>query len=253
MKRMKPHTILQAFACTALVCLATCAVAAEAVVLYYNVIPPFKMKMPDGTVGGLALTPVQDAFLKAGIPFEWQEVPNLRQKALVTRSSASVCAVGIYKSDIRQNVGKFSAPVFRNQPLEVLLAKGVSAKGVRPDLKALFSDPNKNVVLIRGRSYGEYVDALISNATSRLDYANDAASIIKMLDLNHGDATVIEPEVINYHRTMSAQGVEALESYLPKDSPRGDYRYMFCSSGFPDGVLDKINRLLGGGRKGSPR
>lgn len=250
---MRRWKIQKKLAVTALCWIALHVFAAEPVVLYYNVIPPFKMKLPDGSPGGLSLTPVRDAFRKAGVPAEWQEVPNLRQKLLIANSTTPVCAVGIYKTAALQKLGKFSAPVFRNQPLEVLLARGLSAKAPRLNLKALLSDPGKTVVLIRGRSYGEYVDALIKNASAKLDYANDAASIIKMLDIKHGDATILEPEVINYHRTMSAAGAEALESYQPKDSPRGDYRHMFCSRSFPDGMLNRINRFLEEGRKRNPR
>lgn len=252
MRHIQPRKVRLLALCAALMGYAMASSAAEPIVLYYDVFPPFKMKLKDGAVGGLALTPVREAFAKAGVAVEWQEVPNLRQKLLVQRSTGSVCAVGIYRTDIRHTVGKISAPVFRNLPLEVLLAKGLPTKTHAQDLKALFADGSKMVVLLRGRSYGEYVDGLISNAHAKLDYANDVVSLIKMLDMNHGDATVLEPETINYHRAMSAAGAESLENYQPKDSPRGDFRYMFCSQNFPDDLLGRINRLLEDGRKTRP-
>lgn len=155
--------------------------------LHYHERPPYFAQLLSKDVHGVVATPAKRAFDKAQIDFKWQETPPKRQLQLVRYNSGKDCLVGWFKNAERARFGKFTLPIYQDDPTIALARADNPAIRPKHTLKKLLTTPDLTVLRKDGYSYGQYIDKhLTLYHPDSLTTAGNNASILKMLYKRRG-------------------------------------------------------------------
>ncbi|MFC4159654.1 hypothetical protein [Chitinimonas lacunae] len=221
--------------------LATAAEAAPPLIVYYEIRPPYT-DMRDGKLEGLLGPPAIGALQRAGIDYVLREAPYNRHMALIGRNLEPACAIGRFKTAEREALGKFSEPIYRDQPFVVLVRHGnPRLHGLRRFDKILADD--RLVVAVRENySYGAYADGLLPRAAARVlrspaSHADMARMVLhQMADL----MMVTADEADSIRRSLGSIG-EGLSIWQLEDMRYGELRYFYCARQVDDALLRRLN------------
>ena len=216
----------------------------QSVTLFFNERPPYKLRLPDGTIGGIALTPAIKAFAKAGIPVVWEELPTARQLRDVREGTRRACAVGFYLTPERAAFSKVSEPVSRDGRMVVLA--GISFPAAENvTIADLLGDPHDTLLLKNENSYGALLDEAIAKAKVKIEWTSmNYNGITRMVVSRESYFTFATPEDIAYqseqqhwlpgtYRMLSVQGL-----------PDGEARYILCNKAVDDDTIRRLNAFL---------
>jgi polar amino acid transport system substrate-binding protein len=221
------------------VLLAAAAVPASdaTVSLHYQARPPYSSRAAAGGVEGLVATPAADALRRAGLPFRWVDTPPQRQLALVQGGSGRHCGLGWFRNAEREALGKFSHPLYRDQPFGAIVRSELPiASGLRS--AELIADARYPVLVKEGFSYGPELDALLARAATPVRTSAELASMPAMLRAKRAAWMLAAPE--------EAQALlgPGLRQIAFSDLPPGQTRHLYCSRDVPDDWLARFDRAL---------
>ena len=231
----------------ALLMVASPAVRAEdPITLYFNDRPPFKMRLPDGSVGGITAGPAAAAFAAAHIPVVWADVPASRQIDAVKNATTRTCAVGFYKTAQREAFAKFTDAVSTDGALTIFARKGFTVAD-HTTLEDLLAHKDYRIVIKQSNSYGDVIDRAISQAAVSIErIASNYDTIVKMIINGRSDFTFISPEEITYYEKALNFDASAYRILDVAGLPPGERRHLMCSKGVEDGVIARFNAALAG-------
>lgn len=211
---------------------------AQTLTLHFQDRPPYSSRADDGRVTGLVATPAERALSSAGIPFRWALTPSQRQLALIQSGQGPHCGIGWFRTAEREAKGRFSRPLYRDQPLAALVRDGVALpQPLRVD--ALLADPRRRLLVKEGYSYGPALDEAIAAAASRPERTSvDPPQMARMLLAARADWMIVAPEEA---QTLIAPGLRLVEF---ADVAAGPTRHLYCSADLPDDWLARIDRAL---------
>lgn len=217
---------------------------AQSLTLHYQERAPYSTTQPDGSVAGLVATPAARALTQASLTFVWARTPSQRQLALIQEGEGLHCGVGWFRNAERAALGKFSKPLYRDQPFGAL-ARGDSP--LRPGLRGAEAMALAGHALLvkEGYSYGAHFDRLIAaqrpppQATSA-----ETAQMLRMLLAGRAGWMIVSPEEAQVLRQDVGLAAASLRGVAFQDAPTGETRHLYCNRAVPDEWLARIDQAL---------
>lgn len=206
--------------------------------LHYQERPPYSSTAANGQVLGVVAAPVAQALAGAGIPYRWAVTPGQRQLALIQSGLGLQCGVGWFYTAERAARGKFSRPVYRDQPFGALVRDDTGLQsGVRAS--ELIAERSLTLLVKDGYSYGTLLDDLIAKlAPSVARTSVEPTQMSLMLQSRRADWMIVTPE------EAAVVGAPGLHLIAFADVPTGVARHLYCSADVPDEWLARIDRAL---------
>lgn len=227
------------------VLLSGAALAQEKISLYY---PGYRIpyyydnggKLPVGWTADRA----NAALSKAGIPFDWVEMPPARFMLDLKEKSVSACVPGFFKTPERESWAKISNPLYRDAPKHMLVRKDFDFKTTK--FRELIDRKEVTLLIKKAYSYGAALDKMLADAKASNEVVTaDATQMAKMIASKRGDIMfVADFEGQPIIDGMGAEGSNLKMASLP-DMPPGELLYFICSRGVSDENMDRLNKAIG--------
>lgn len=226
--------------------LATAQAPAEApVTLHYVVRPPYMMVQGEG-LAGLTGGPSYQAFKLAQVPVRLEETPFARQLRSLKENTGQDCMIGMFWKAEREEFGRYSKPVYQDQPQLVLAAAGNQQrfKG-HATIEDLFNDHSLRLLVKLAYSYGAPLDALIERLQpNRRATPDENLQMVRQIKLGMADYMLMAPE-------EAAVAIEAA-GFKPADfvqlryanMPPGEQRHLLCSKNVPAEVMQRLDAAI---------
>ena len=202
------------------------------------------MMQPDGSPAGLLGTVVAAAFRSADIPVEWVRVPSNRQLLMVKNAEAQNCAIGWFWKKEREGWAKFTRPIYRDHQWRVLANVAFAERGYST-LEELTQHHDVRILVEDNYSYGG-LDALIARwQPTMASSASTTEKMVQSIAKGSVDMMFIPEEEGNYIMSSHpAAQTDHLRLLYLKDMPRAPERYLMCSKGVPDEVIERLNKAI---------
>jgi polar amino acid transport system substrate-binding protein len=216
----------------------------DTIVVYYHERRPYYVTTPN-QVHGLIADRVNWVFRDAGINFIWRKAPARRQLEMIRNNEQRACAVGWYKTPEREAFGKFTLPIYLDNPtMAIARADNDQIRSGDPLAQTL---SNRRLRLLRkdGYSYGRFIDDAIKEYAPR-DMVTTAEnlSMIKMIHTHRADYFFISKEEAEDLILCSGLPVKDFSVIGFSDMPCGNKRYLICSPKIEEMTLMQLNRAI---------
>lgn len=225
-----------------------CAPAAEpsALTLHYQPRVPHSALDADGRVTGIVATPAARALERAGIAHVWQSTPAQRQLALIQHGEGLHCGIGWFRTPEREALGRFSAPLYRDQPLAALVRAGALPEAGRAVRAAdLLRDGGPRLLVKEGYSYGAHFDGLIAQAAAPVARSTaEVDALARMVAAGRADWMLASPEEVPAMHAALGAGAAPPRLLTLVDAPPGATRHLYCNRAVPAAWIERIDRAL---------
>lgn len=217
---------------------------AEPLKVLYNERPPY-MVAKDGEVTGLTADAAAYALRKAGIPFQWVEIPSARQLFMLQENQERLAALGWYRNPERERFAKFSTPLYQDRQIAVLARKDNTKVAAVDSVAHLLGDRQLTLLAKAGYSYGRFLDeqiAAFQPQVMRVTVEN--LSMIRMVGARRADYMFIAPEEADATLPHSGVPPSAFRLITLPDMPAGEKRHLMFSLRVDDETIRRINHYL---------
>jgi len=230
--------------------------ARQATVIYFER-PPYYYTH-QGQPGGFLLAIARNAFEAAGLEVGYESAPPKRIMARM-REGGQLCSVGWFRTPEREAFALFSAPIYRGQPLVLVVAwRSQQRLAGLTTLAEVFATPGLTWGVPGGYAYGTVVDELRARLEPRVVDAPVALDqMLPMLTAGRFDYLLLAPEelplldphaAVGEDRERPAQGQESAERHgdflvLPlADLPDGPARHIMCSPDVGPAFMERLDQ-----------
>jgi uncharacterized protein (TIGR02285 family) len=216
-----------------------------AIIIEYRDKPPYSYTAR-GRPAGLLIDKTAAILRRAGLSYQFSEVPVKRIVQDLQTSPRPTCTPGWYKLPEREAYAQFTLTMHQDRPQVVLAAAGsAAAVGAHHDLKSLLRDPKLQLAVVDGVSYGPELDRQIAERPrAPLRATVTVMRMSKMLDAGRADFMFIDEEDLRWldrNQALSRQGVKRVSF---ADAPAGLPRHLMCSKNMPAEILTRINTAI---------
>ena len=219
--------------------------SSESLLILWTERRPFQYTDEDGQAKGVLVDLGKAIFNRAGIAFNWQEVPANRVLMELQVNDRPLCAVGWYKTEEREAIAQFSLPVYQDKPLRGVFRASVSVEqGVTG--KAVFTNPKMRLLLKQGFAYGKFVDDLIAmkNPAEIQRVVGDARNLLRMLRADRADMVMLAQEEVDYYSKLEPDFRKDFKVIVFNEAPELDKRYIMCSKRVTPQMMKQINAAI---------
>jgi len=208
-------------------------------------LPPYMIVNSATSIGGLVVDPTFAALRKAGIDFEWEVVPAVRQLVRIKNNQERICSVGWYKTPTRELFARFSHPIVVDSGYVAFANNNYNPREGIP-IDGVLGDSKISVLIKNGFVYGEYLDAkfITMKARSEPVYV-DMPLIFKMVEAGRGQITFAPLAEIRYYQDLGVVDKDRFHIITFKEIPSGFSRYLMCSLKVDNELINKFNNALG--------
>jgi ABC-type amino acid transport substrate-binding protein len=216
----------------------------EPLKILYNERPPY-MVAHGKEVKGLTADAAVYAFNKAGIPYQWVEIPSSRQLFMLQENKEKLAALGWFRNPERERFAKVSSHLYMDRQIAVL-ARTDNAKvaGAR-SVTGLLGNSDLTLLAKSGYSYGRFLDEQIAKLEPRIMRVTvENLSMIRMIGARRADYMFIAPEEAGATIEHSGVPPKDLRLITFPDMPPGEFRYLLFSQRVDDETIRRINRYL---------
>lgn len=215
------------------------------VTLHYVQRPPYMARQGDGLVG-LTGGPSYQAFQLARVPVRVEETPFARQLRALHENTGRDCMIGMFWKAEREAFGRYSKPVYQDQPQLVLAAAHSESRfSAHASIEELFGDKALRLLVKLGYSYGAPLDGLIERLQpKRRATPDENLLMVRQIHLGMADYMLMAPE-------EAAVAIEAA-GFRPADfvqiryksMPPGEHRHLLCSLNVPVDVMQRLDAAI---------
>jgi polar amino acid transport system substrate-binding protein len=212
--------------------------------LHYRDRPSYSSQAAEGDITGLVATPAGRALRHAGVAFEWALKPSQRQLPLIQQHGGLHCGIGWFQTESRVALGKFSLPLYRDEPFAALAGPGVLPQVKTPVAAAMRAAPG-SLLVKEGHSYGPQFDALIASATAPpMRSRAEVPQLLRMVAAGRAGWMIVTPE--EAQGLLAGVGPKAADLQLVRfsDALPGQTRHLYCNRAVPDTWLARIDQAL---------
>ncbi len=218
---------------------------AQSLTLHYQERPPYSTAAGGGAVAGLVASPAEQALRRAGIAYTWALTPSQRQLALIQQGNGLDCGVGWFRNAERAALGKFSAPLYRDEPFAAIARAGVLEPTRAPAAREVIATASGALLVKDGYSYGSYLDGLIAAATpAPISTPVEPLQMLRMLAAGRAGWMIATPEEATVMLATLGPEAAGLRLLRFSDVPPGQTRHLYCNRAVPDAWLARIDRAL---------
>jgi polar amino acid transport system substrate-binding protein len=208
-------------------------------------LPPYMIVNSPTSIGGLVVDPTFAALKKAGIDFEWEVIPAVRQLLRIKNNQERICSVGWYKTPTRELFAKFSRPIVADSGYAAFANNNYKPREGIP-IDEVLNDSKITVLIKNGFVYGEYLDAKFIDMKARSEAVYvDMPLIFKMIEAGRGQITFAPLAEIRYYQELGVVDKDRFHVIAFKEIPTGFNRYLMCSLKVEDELINKFNAALG--------
>jgi polar amino acid transport system substrate-binding protein len=239
-----PAAILAAILVSPLL-LPSLAVAEEPVlVVHFHHRPPYYVDM-GGSLGGTVGTVVSRALRQAGVRHRFELTPPKRQIQILKENLGCDCAVGWFRTPERERFARFSAPLFRGQPMAVLVRADDPHLPEIESLEGLLALKGMTLLVRDGYSYGTVIDGLLASlGTPMATTSAESRNMVRMIHAGRADYMFLSPEEAGpLLRAANIPQSELRLIALP-GMPPGNLRYLMYSTSVPEGIITRIDEAI---------
>ncbi len=218
--------------------------AEEPLKILYNERPPY-MVARGREVTGLTADAATYALRKAGVPYEWVEIPSARQLFMLQENKERLAALGWYRNPERERFAKFSSHLYMDRQIAVLARTDNTKLAGIDSVAGLLGNREVTLLAKSGYSYGRFLDEQIAKLEPRIMRVTvENLSMIRMIGARRADYMFISPE--EAEATLANSGVPPrnLRLITLPDMPRGEFRHLMFSQCVDDETIRRINRYL---------
>jgi hypothetical protein len=216
----------------------------DTIVVYYHERRPYYVSTPN-QVHGLIADRVNWVFKEAGIPYVWRKTPAKRQLEVIRDDAERACAVGWFKTPAREAYGRFTLPIYIDNPT-MALARADNDQ-IRSGGALAQTLTNRRLRLLRkdGYSFGTYIDERLERHTPReVVTTAENMSMIKMIHTHRADYFFISREEAEDLILCSGLPGKDFKFIQFSDMPAGNKRYLICSRQIDEMTLLRLNRAI---------
>lgn len=230
-----------AFAITALS--SACAIGQTLTIGYLT--RPGLADMENGNPTGAFLPTAVAAAKASGIDHKFESLPQARVIGQTTENVPNYCAVGIYWTEEREKIGKFSAPLYRDTPFQIFTTKAKEARiRKHASFAELVKDTSLKLGLITPYSYSRQLDEFLAPMQGQnvQRVKGHPSQLFTMLDGDRIDYLLSQQE--DSGPNMQKTGVDAskiVRISLPDMPSLGPLRHFWCSKSVDDAVVKKLS------------
>lgn len=235
-----------------------CAAAAEpppTITVAWRLKPPYHYT-ENGELKGILLLRAQAIFNEAGIPTRFVNEPQRRIWNNLALGEPNYCSVSWYRLPEREAIAQFSLPIHLDQTHIVLAgARNLDEVKAHATLPELLADKNLTLGMIDGVSYGPELDAMMARSANQIMRRTvDSPTMLRMLAAGRASYVIVDREDWLYFKARDPVAPSLTMLEYP-DMPAGQYRHIVCSRNVPEGLIEKLNRVIAsaGGTPASPR
>jgi uncharacterized protein (TIGR02285 family) len=220
------------------------AALAQEVALHYFPRPPYVVREGD-KLTGLSGSVAYSAFKASGIEFALQDTPPSRFLVLVKRNTGMDCGVGWFKTPEREEFGKFTRPIYQDEPMVALTLAGKARIRPMGTVESLLDNRDLTLLVKQAFSYGKTLDALIEKYQPKRQVVTaETAQMVKMLEAQRADYMFISPEESIVAVAEAGFQPREFDRVRLSNMPRGESRYILCSKAVPDAIMARLNAAL---------
>lgn len=220
------------------------AVAGTLEILYFER-PPYYQSV-DGEAHGFLIDRTRHIMETAGLTAVYRSVPPLRILATLRKDRDASCSVGWFKTAAREQFSRFSLPIYRNLPLEVLtLRKMMERLANKRTLADIFADETLTIAVLKDFSYGEQVDGWLKRAhAQRFEVVGRQQQLPQLIARGRADYMLVAPEEADTLLQDAKVDPREFAAIEPADSPPGNLRYLICSRRVPVETIARLNQAI---------
>lgn len=209
--------------------------AEQPLILHFHTRPPLYY-MQDGVMRGLQAEPLDKALTLANVPHRWQETPFNRTMALIKAKRGQDCGVGWMYTEQRATFGRYSAPLFRSQPMVALVNDKVALPSDGP-VEALLN--SSYTLAVRDNfSYGQELDRLLQGQLPRRIVSTEPLpQLARLLAAGIADYMFVDQEEA---ASLLRPGLRMLRF----TNLAGEQHYLFCSLAVSPRRMEQVNRAM---------
>lgn len=228
--------------------------AEEKIIVTYTVRPPFFVEN-GGKLSGSFYDRYKSIFEKAGVPYEFQSLPQAR--GLATLDKSKMCITSIFKTADREKLGVYTLPATKDDPL--VISYKIGNKSVEKYNTVIDLIKSDSVFITKvGASSGEWYDAAVKkykgfdNLTQEKQKpinsirttSVDREAILLQVAYDRGDYAIMNRDEAQYILDKNEVLKKSIGFKQMSDSPAGEYRYLLCSNSVDKSVIDKLNNAI---------
>ncbi len=215
------------------------------VTLHYVQRPPYMMVQGDG-LAGLTGGPSFQAFKQANVPVRIEETPFARQLRAVKDNTGLDCMIGMFWKPDREAFGRYSRPIYQDQPQLVLAAADQARRLSRyGSIEALFQDHSLRLLVKQAYSYGAPLDALIEQLQPhRRATVDENLLMVRQIKLGMADYMLMAPEEAAVAIEAAGFQLNDFVQVRYKNMPPGEQRHLMCSKNVPVEVMQRLDAAI---------
>lgn len=213
--------------------------------VYYIEFPPYYYTDSNDEPAGFLLKKADAVFRAAGIDPLYKSMPAKRVLHEV-KGQKDVASIGWFKNPEREKFARFSLPIYRNMPLEIMYLRANELRfRDKFTFEELMGDKSLEVGLLEGYSYGEVVDGFLATSKPRTRYVvGEYPQLVRMLSAGRFDYIFVAPEEAT--SLINSAGIKP-ELFMRKrlrDFPPGNVRYLMFSRNVPPSRMELVNKAI---------
>ncbi len=216
----------------------------EPLKILYNERQPY-MAARGQEVTGLTADAAVYALRKAGVPYQWVEIPSARQLFMLQENKEPLAALGWYRNPERERFAKFSNHLYRDRQIAVLARVDNAKVAAAASVADLLGDRRITLLAKAGYSYGRFLDEWIAKLEPKVMRVTvENLSMIRMIGARRADYMFIAPEEAEATLAQSGVPPRDLRLITLPDMPPGEYRYLMFSQRVDDETIRRISHYL---------
>lgn len=211
---------------------------APVVTVYYSDRPPFCQV--DGQTGPL-IDLAKAVLTEAGLRGRFIELPPERIVDLLWRGPDDALALGWYRNPAREAFGRYSPPLYQEQPMVAVVGLRAATSLRVPVRWASLLGSGLTLGVPTGRSLGPVVDQKVrAQGLVPLETSNGIQGLLRLVAEGRMDYTLLPGEEARYYVDRDPELANRVQIIPVADALAGNLRYLF----FPASLDPQVARRL---------
>lgn len=188
---------------------------------------------------------VEAVFAVTGDDYMWQKFPVGRIVRAIEQDDHAACAVGWYRNEEREKIGKFTTTVAELQPMGAIARRDAGLKDYYEHITDLIFDTSMVGGTIKlSESTPSHTSALINqygDNVSVLGFSVGTADLLRMVQIGHIHYMLISGDEADFYLSNPEWGSEIFQKIRFGNFTELVELALFCTKTTPDDWIERFN------------